>query len=98
MSASVPQTPRPEQATEGNDLDLRVIWQTLLRRKQFVIIPTVSVLLLTLVIVNVITPRYKSEARILIDGRENSFLRPNGERAEERTSPDPEAARLSSSA
>ena len=91
MSASVPQTPRPEQATEGNDLDLRVIWQTLLRRKQFVIIPTVSVLLLTLVIVNVITPRYKSEARILIDGRENSFLRPNGERAEERTSPDPEA-------
>ena len=34
--------------------------------------------------VNLVTPRYKSEARILIDGRENVFLRPNGERNEER--------------
>lgn len=38
-----------------------------------------------------ITPRYKSEARILIDGRENVFLRPNGERNEERSALDPEA-------
>ena len=37
------------------------------------------------------TPRYKSEARILVDGRENIFLRPNGERNEERTSVDAEA-------
>ncbi len=36
-------------------------------------------------------PRYKSEARILIDGRENVFLRPNGERNEERTALDAEA-------
>jgi polysaccharide biosynthesis transport protein len=41
--------------------------------------------------VNLVSPRYKSEARILIDGRENVFLRPNGERSEERTSLDPEA-------
>jgi uncharacterized protein involved in exopolysaccharide biosynthesis/Mrp family chromosome partitioning ATPase len=38
-----------------------------------------------------LTPRYKSEARILIDGRENVFLRPNGERNEERNALDPEA-------
>ena len=38
-----------------------------------------------------ITPRYKSEARILIDGRENVFLRPNGERNEERNALDAEA-------
>ena len=36
-------------------------------------------------------PRYKSEARILIDGRENIFLRPSGERNEERTALDAEA-------
>ena len=41
--------------------------------------------------VNLITPRYKSEARILIDGRENIFLRPNGERNDERNALDPEA-------
>ncbi len=44
-----------------------------------------------LIAVNMITPRYKSEARILIDGRENVFLRPNGERSEERGTVDAEA-------
>ena len=38
-----------------------------------------------------VTPRYKSEARILVDGRENVFLRPNGERNEERNALDAEA-------
>ena len=46
---------------------------------------------LSIAAVNLVTPRYKSEARILIDGRENVFLRPNGERNEERTALDPEA-------
>ena len=41
-------------------------------------------LVLSIAAVNLVTPRYKSEARILIDGRENVFLRPNGERNEER--------------
>ena len=91
MSASARPMPQSAQATEAGDLDLRVIWQTLLRKKKFVLFPTVGVLLLSLLVVNVITPRYKSEARILIDGRENSFLRPNGERSEERTSLDAEA-------
>jgi len=39
-----------------------------------------------------VTPRYKSESRILIDGRENVFLRPNSDRSnEERQALDPEA-------
>ena len=46
---------------------------------------------LSITAVNMITPRYKSEARILVDGRENVFLRPNGERNEERNSFDAEA-------
>jgi uncharacterized protein involved in exopolysaccharide biosynthesis/Mrp family chromosome partitioning ATPase len=46
---------------------------------------------LSIAAVNLLTPRYKSEARILIDGRENVFLRPNGERNEERTALDAEA-------
>ncbi|MBN9003725.1 MAG: GumC family protein, partial [Rhizobiales bacterium] len=45
----------------------------------------------SLAVVNMITPLYKSEARVLIDGRENVFLRPNGERPEERNALDPEA-------
>jgi uncharacterized protein involved in exopolysaccharide biosynthesis len=46
---------------------------------------------LSLTAVNLVTSRYKSEVRILIDGRENVFLRPNGERNEERTALDAEA-------
>ncbi len=91
MSADVSPAPRPTQAAEPGDLDLRAIWKTLQRKKAFVIVPTLCVMLLTIAVVNLVTPRYKSEARILIDGRENIFLRPNGERAEERTSLDAEA-------
>jgi uncharacterized protein involved in exopolysaccharide biosynthesis/Mrp family chromosome partitioning ATPase len=46
---------------------------------------------LSITAVNMITPRYKSEVRILIDGRENVFLRPNGERNDDRNALDPEA-------
>lgn len=70
------------------DLDLRLIWQALVRKRKWIIVPTAIVFVLAMVAVNLITPRYKSEARILIDGRENVFLRPNGERGEERTALD----------
>lgn len=76
---------------EPDGLDLRVIGQALLRRKYWILGPTLLAAALSIVAVNLVTPRYKSEARILIDGRENVFLRPNGERAEERTALDPEA-------
>ncbi len=80
----------PSSAPLG-DIDLRLIWQDLVRRRNWVIIPTVAAFVLSMVAVNLVAPRYKSEARILIDGRENVFLRPNGERSEERASVDPEA-------
>src|SRR5690349_6380897 len=75
----------------AGDLDLRVLGRALARRRNLIIFPTLLALVASLASVNVITPRYKSEARILIDGRENVFLRPNGERTEERTSLDAEA-------
>ena len=73
------------------DLDLRLVWNALLRKKAWIIVPTAIVAALSFAAVNVITPRYKSEARILVDGRENVFLRPNAERVEERRELDPEA-------
>src|SRR5258705_7066303 len=78
-------------ASESGDLDLRLIWQALLRKRRWIVVPTIAAAVLSMTIVNLITPRYKSEARILIDGRENIFLRPNGERNEERSGLDPEA-------
>jgi tyrosine-protein kinase Etk/Wzc len=78
-------------APASGDLDLRTIWQALRRNRSWIIVPTVLAAALSMSIVNLVTPRYKSEARILIDGRENFFLRPNGERGDERNALDPEA-------
>ena len=87
VSAASETVPNPK----SGDLDLRSIWRVLLRKKRLIIIPTLLAFALSLLIVNLITPRYKSEARILIDGRENVFLRPTGERNDERNVLDPEA-------
>src|SRR4051812_32815701 len=73
------------------DLDVGALGRALMRRRMWVIVPTLLAAVGSTVLVNMITPRYKSEARILIDGRENIFLRPNGERSEERNTLDAEA-------
>ncbi|MCP1844168.1 uncharacterized protein involved in exopolysaccharide biosynthesis [Bradyrhizobium sp. USDA 4538] len=86
-----PAPDKPARPAEAADLDLHVLGRALARKRGWIIVPTVLVFALSLAAVNVVTPRYKSEARILIDNRENAFLRPNGERDLERTSLDAEA-------
>lgn len=81
----------PLQTAEYDDLDLRVIWRAIVAKKNFIIMPTLLAAVVSLAVVNMITPLYKSETRVLVDGRENVFLRPNGERPEERNALDPEA-------
>jgi succinoglycan biosynthesis transport protein ExoP len=77
---------KPVVAPEAGDLDLRALSQALMRKRGWIIVPTVLAAVISIAAVNMITPRYKSEARILIDGRENVFLRPSGERNEEQRS------------
>jgi succinoglycan biosynthesis transport protein ExoP len=83
--------PKSIVAPESGDLDLQALGQALLAKRSLIIVPTVLVAVLSIAAVNMVTPRYKSEARILVDGRENVFLRPSGERNEERTALDAEA-------
>jgi uncharacterized protein involved in exopolysaccharide biosynthesis len=75
----------------GGDVDLRRLGQVLWRKKWRVIIPTALVAVLATAGVNVVTPRYKSEARILVEARENVFLRPDAEKTAERQLIDQEA-------
>ncbi len=91
VSKPTPVAYQAAAASASGDLDLRAIGQTLVRKRGWIIVPTVLAAVLSIAAVNLVTPRYKSEARILIDGRENVFLRPNGERNEERNALDPEA-------
>lgn len=86
--ASVAPRPAP---VESGDIDLHALGAGLARKRGWIIVPTVLALVASVAIVNLITPRYKSESRILIDGRENVFLRPNSDRAEERQALDAEA-------
>jgi polysaccharide biosynthesis transport protein len=86
-----PASYKPPAASEAGDLDLRALGQALARHRGWIVVPTVLAAVLSIAAVNLVSPRYKSEARILIDGRENVFLRPNGERNDERTALDVEA-------
>ncbi|MDA9422684.1 MULTISPECIES: GumC family protein [Bradyrhizobium] len=95
IEAKVEASPAPviakQAQVESGDIDLHALGAALARKRGWIIVPTVLALVASLAIVNLVTPRYKSEARILIDGRENVFLRPNSDRTEERQALDAEA-------
>src|SRR5262245_7841850 len=79
-------------AMAPDELDLGAVGRALRAKKLWVIVPTLLVAALAVAAVNLMTPRYKSEARILIEGRENVFVRPEAEKLGERERPiDPEA-------
>src|SRR5437588_162437 len=78
-------------ASGDQAIELGTLGQTLLRRKWWILLPTLLAGALAFVGVNLVTPRYKSEARVLIDARENVFLRPEAEKAADRNVIDQEA-------
>jgi exopolysaccharide transport family protein len=79
-------------AARDGELDLGAVGRALVRKKWWVLGPALAVAVLTFVGVNLVTPKYKSEARILIEGRENVFFRPDAEKnAERERTIDPEA-------
>ena len=67
-------------AARDGELDLGAVGRTLVRKKWWILGPAIAVAALTFVGVNLITPKYKSEARIIIEGRENVFFRPEAEK------------------
>src|ERR1051326_1494231 len=75
------------------ELDLRALGRALWARRWWVLGPTLVAAVAAAVVVNFMTPKYKSEARILIEGRQNVFLRPEAEKLGERDQApvDPEA-------
>jgi len=79
VSKPAPATCNSTGAPLPGDLDLRTLGQALVRNRDWIIVPTVLAAVLSIAAVNLVTPRYKSEARILIDGRDSVLLRPSGE-------------------
>ncbi|HET7847683.1 MAG TPA: exopolysaccharide transport family protein [Pseudolabrys sp.] len=73
------------------ELDMRSLGRILWRKKAKILGLTVIVALLTAAVVNTLTPRYRSEARILLDARENVFLRAEADKNGDRSALDAEA-------
>ncbi|MBI3436454.1 MAG: lipopolysaccharide biosynthesis protein [Proteobacteria bacterium] len=63
------------------DIDMAALGRAIWRRRRQIIVPTLIVGLLSAIAVNFLTPKYKSEARVLYEGRENIFLRPEADKA-----------------
>jgi uncharacterized protein involved in exopolysaccharide biosynthesis len=92
MQAGVPSTARPGVAQAIDELDVGALGRALWRKKRWIIGLTLLAAGIAFIAVNLITPRYRSEARVLIETRENIFLRPDAEKSTERgTTVDPEA-------
>jgi uncharacterized protein involved in exopolysaccharide biosynthesis len=76
------QSPRPTGGNQFGDAesDLPALGAALWRNKWQIIRPTVLAALIAIAVVEMIPPRYLSEARVLIEGRDNVFLRPNADK------------------
>lgn len=70
----------PSEASLDGELDFGAVGRALWRKRFWVLVPAALMALLAFAAVNIVTPRYKSEARIFIEGRESVFLRPDAER------------------
>jgi uncharacterized protein involved in exopolysaccharide biosynthesis len=63
-----------------SELDLSGLGSALWRKKWRILGPTILIGLLTLIVVQVITPRYQSESRVIVEGRDNVYLRPDADK------------------
>ncbi len=68
-----------------DELDLGALGRAIWRRKRLIIGLTLLAAAIAFAAVNYVAPRYKSEARVLIETRENIFLRPEADRSTERS-------------
>jgi polysaccharide biosynthesis transport protein len=92
MIAAVASRGRHVVAHAIDELDVAALGQALWRRKGRIAALTLLATALAFAAVNMVTPRYKSEARVLIETRDNIFLRPEAERLSDRSAAiDPEA-------
>ena len=62
------------------EANLGTIARALWRNKRSIIGPSLIVAAAAFIAVNLMTPKYKSEARVLFEGRENIFLRPEADK------------------
>jgi uncharacterized protein involved in exopolysaccharide biosynthesis/Mrp family chromosome partitioning ATPase len=63
------------------EANLGTIARALWTNKHRIVFPTILMAAATFIGVSLLTPRFKSEARVIVEGRENIFLRPEAEKS-----------------
>jgi succinoglycan biosynthesis transport protein ExoP len=66
--------------SDDGEANLSTIVRALWRNKRSIIGPALIAAAAAFIAVNLMTPKYKSEARVLFEGRENIFLRPEADK------------------
>ena len=86
--SSYDETPR---FAAQDDLDLRQLMRGIGARKWRIIVPTLAAMGLTFAAVNLVKPRYTSEAKLLLENQESFYTRPEKEQRDQQQTLDPEA-------
>ncbi|MGH6727386.1 MAG: GumC family protein [Pseudolabrys sp.] len=87
-----PPAPVAEPLAASGEADLRSLGRVLWAKKNRILGLTLVTAAAAFVVVNAMTPRYRSESRLLLESRENVFLRAEADKnASDRNNIDPEA-------
>src|SRR5690349_13001204 len=90
-AAAAPPPPQPAIPLDpAAEPDFRTLGRALWRKKLKIIAFTLIAAAGAYVVVNMITPRYRSEARVLLEAKENVFLRAEADKQVERSGVDVE--------
>src|SRR5712691_9707473 len=88
---ATPPVPAPAPLALYGEPDMRglgrVLWQKKTRILGFTLLSAAA----AFIVVNAITPRYRSESRRLLEARENVFMRAEADKSGDRLAIDPEA-------
>jgi polysaccharide biosynthesis transport protein len=79
------------QASGGEAIDLPKLWRAIVRRRNWIILPTVLAFLASLAVIVLVHPRYTGVAKVLLENQESYFTRPDKAGLETTPAPDPEA-------
>ena len=83
-SLSIASAPLTEPAEPLRDaVNLAYVGRTLKIRWRWIVLPTLAALIGSFAFVNLVTPRYTAEAKLLLEGRDSFYTRPGQERAEQ---------------
>src|SRR5262245_50723973 len=79
------------QASGGEAIDLPRLWRAVVRRRNWIILPTALAFLAALAVIVLVPPRYTGVAKVVLENQESYYTRPDKAPTETNPAPDPEA-------